>query len=165
MTKETYEKITRSLREHPRRIRFLQSTNKILTISVYCAYPALLLFAAVQKDMRFWRILLTPAVSFLLVSGFRRLLNAPRPYEALDIVPLIKKDTKGKSFPSRHIFSVFVIAMAFLYISFPLGILFTAIGLLLAIVRVIGGVHFPKDVIAGAVIGILSGIIGIYLIP
>lgn len=165
MTKETYEKITRSLRGHPRRIRFLQSANKILTIFVYCAYSALLLFAAVQKDMRFWRILLTPAVSFLLVSVFRRLLNAPRPYEALDIVPLIKKDTKGKSFPSRHIFSVFVIAVAFLYISLPLGILFTAIGLLLAVVRVIGGVHFPKDVIAGAVIGILSGIIGIYLIP
>lgn len=165
MTKETYEKITRPLRGNPHRVRFLRSANKLLTIFVYCAYPALLLFVAVQKDMRFWRVLLTPAVSFLLVTIFRKLINAPRPYEALDIVPLIKKDTKGKSFPSRHIFSVFVIAMVFFYISLPLGILFTAIGLFLAVARVIGGVHFPKDVIAGAIIGILSGIIGIYLIP
>lgn len=30
--------------------------------------------------------------------------------------------------------------------------------------RVIAGVHFPKDVIVGAIIGILSGVIGFYII-
>lgn len=165
MTKETYDKFTRSLRNNSSRIQWLRLTNKAFTVFVYCAYPALLLFVALQKDPRFWKILLTPAISFLLVSLFRKFINAPRPYEALDIVPLIHKNTKGKSFPSRHVFSVFVIAMAFTYIFFPLGILLIFVGIFLAAVRVIGGVHFPKDVIAGAIIGILSGIIGIYIIP
>ena len=34
------------------------------------------------------------------------------------------------------------------------------IGILLGMIRVLGGVHEPRDVIAGAVIGIASGIIG-----
>lgn len=165
MTKETYEKMTRPFRGHPRRLRLLQAGNRLLTVFVYAAYPALLLFAAVRRDGRFWRIFLTPAVSFLLVSIFRRLINSPRPYEAAGIVPLIPKDTRGKSFPSRHIFSVFVISTAFWYISRPWGLLFMAVGLILAAVRVLGGVHFPKDVIAGAMLGILSGMIGFYWIP
>lgn len=38
------------------------------------------------------------------------------------------------------------------------------LAVIMAFERVICGVHFPKDVIAGAVIGIASGIIGFYLI-
>ena len=66
--------------------------------------------------------------------------------------------------PSRHVFSAFVIGMAFLHMNIVLGIIILIIGCLMAVIRVIVGVHFPRDVIAGAVIGILSGIIGFYLI-
>ena len=34
------------------------------------------------------------------------------------------------------------------------------LGSAIALIRVIGGVHFPRDVIAGALIGIIFGIIG-----
>ena len=37
-------------------------------------------------------------------------------------------------------------------------------GILLAWSRVAGGVHFPRDVIAGALIGVFSGVIGYYVI-
>ena len=36
-------------------------------------------------------------------------------------------------------------------------------GIILAIVRVLGGVHFPRDVVVGAMIGILFGMIGFRL--
>ena len=65
--------------------------------------------------------------------------------------------------PSRHVFSAFVIAMSALYICIPLGICMMLLAVIMAFERVICGVHFPKDVIAGAVIGIVSGIIGFYL--
>ena len=45
-----------------------------------------------------------------------------------------------------------------------LGVFFLIIALLMAIERVIVGVHFPKDVIVGAIIGIVSGVIGFYII-
>lgn len=164
VTKESYERMTRSLRNHPRKVQALRTLNKVLTVFVYCAYPTLLLVLALQKDERIWRVLIIPAISFILVSLFRKYFNQPRPYEVLNIKPLIHKETKGKSFPSRHVFSIFVIAMAFYYISYPMGLILLLMGVLLAIIRVIGGVHFPRDVIVGAIIGIVSWGVGVYLI-
>ena len=92
-------------------------------------------------------------------------LNAKRPYEVLDIQPIITKNTKGHSMPSRHVFSMFVIAMAFLWVLPWAGALLLCFGAALALVRVIGGVHFPRDVIAGALVGIVSGILGFWVIP
>lgn len=143
--------------------KLINSLNNFITISVYCLYPITLVLLALTQDGRFWRVLFTPAISFVMVSIFRNFINAPRPYEVADTVPIIKKETKGKSFPSRHVFSVFVIATTLFYIYKPVGILLMLAGILLAILRVVGGVHFPRDVIAGAIIGILSGFLGFYL--
>ncbi len=110
----------------------------------------------------FWRMLLIPAVSFLAVSLFRSLLSAPRPYEVYDFVPLLDKDTKGKSFPSRHVFSNFVIAMAVLSVSAAGGVFLMVCGACLAVLRVATGVHFPKDVVAGAVLAVLIGYMGFF---
>lgn len=143
--------------------KIINLLNNIITFSVYCIYPLMLIGLFFTQDERFFRVLLTPTISFIAVSIFRNIYNAPRPYEVADIKPILKKDTKGKSFPSRHVFSVFVIAMTLFYISKPLGISLMFSGVLLAFLRVIGGVHFRKDVIAGAIIGILSGILGFYL--
>lgn len=137
--------------------------NRVITYSVYAIYPVVLILLLYARDARFWRVLLAPSISFVLVSVFRNYINAPRPYEVTGNTPIINKDTKGKSFPSRHVFSVFVIASTLYFISQSLGIVMILAGCVLAVLRVIGGVHFPRDVIAGAVIGILSGILGFYL--
>lgn len=163
MSRDTYEKITYNLKRHPSLINTIKMTNKIITLMVYFIYIILLLSLLVMHDNRFLKVLLVPSISFFLVSAARNIINAPRPYEKLDIVPIIHKNTKGKSFPSRHIFSIFVIAMALYYISIPMGITLMIIGVFLAVIRVIGGIHFPIDVAAGAIIGILSGLIGFYL--
>ena len=163
MKKETYKKITDFLGDNTYCVNILKIANRVLTLLVYCLYPVFLLSLVYQQDVRLWRVFFVPGISFILVSIFRKKFNAARPYEALDLVPLLDKDTKGKSFPSRHVFSVFVIAMSFYYI-YPLpgiGLMFA--GFLLAIVRVITGVHFARDVIGGALIGVLSGLIGFYL--
>lgn len=160
MNKQTYEKITKAIRSHPNGVSSLKILNKITTSSVYIIYPISLLVLLINGDKRFWKALFIPGVSFVLLSIFRNYYNAPRPYEVLDIVPIIDKETKGKSFPSRHVFSVFVIAMTLYYILKPLGIALMLIGIIVGIVRVLGGVHFPRDVIAGAIIGIACSIIG-----
>ena len=143
--------------------KIINRLNFIITNAVYGIYPIILIILLYHQDVRFWRVLLTPAISSVFVSMFRNHFNAPRPYEVTDIKPIIKKETKGKSFPSRHVFSIFVIATTLFYISNPLGILLMLAGVVLAILRVLGGVHFPRDVIAGAIIGIVSGFLGFYL--
>ena len=143
--------------------KIINSLNRLITTFIYVTYPLVLFYLIYTRDARLIRVVLAPAISFVFVSIFRHYVNAPRPYEVSDNDPIIAKETKGNSFPSRHVFSAFVIATTLYFISKPLGILLMIAGGLLAILRVIGGVHFPRDVIAGAVIGIVSGVLGFYL--
>ena len=77
----------------------------------------------------------------------------------VSIQPLIKKDSLGKSFPSRHVFSATVIAMLALTLNPWLGGAMLFLAGALALLRVLGGVHYPSDVLAGYVIGILVGLL------
>lgn len=163
MTEERYEKRAQAIRKRPRVLNMLRAGNKILTAVTYGAYIVLLAAEALRRDERFFKVLLIPAGVFFLVTAFRKVCNAERPYERFAIEPLLKRNKAGQSFPSRHAFSIFMIAMAIGYVWMPGGILFLILGTLLALIRVIGGVHFPRDVAAGAAVGILAGILGFYI--
>lgn len=163
MTAQQYQRLSAPFRGEKREVA-LNAVNKALTGFCYAVYPLLLLWLALCRDGRFWKALLVPAVSFVLLSLVRGRLNARRPYEVLDITPIIRKNTRGHSMPSRHVFSMFVIAMTFLWIQPWMGVILLCLGALLAAVRVIGGVHFPRDVLVGALCGIASGILGFWVI-
>lgn len=158
-----YTQLNRYLNQHPKKeqiTRTVTLANHLIAGLVYAAYPLFLLNLFLLNHDLFWRALIIPGISFVLLSIFRTYVNSPRPYEVLDIQPLIDKDTKGKSFPSRHVFSIFVIAMT-IYNFYPLlGFILIFLGVILAILRVISGVHFPKDVIVGALVGIVTSVIG-----
>lgn len=160
MTKESYQKIFRIVRSFPHGIVLLQMMNKMLTFAAAFCYIMSILVLGFQREWKNAAILiLVPAVSFVAVSIFRSRYNAERPYEKYGFVPLIQKNTRGKSFPSRHVFSIFVIGST-LFCFFPLaGLLICLLGVLLALLRVTVGVHYPKDVLAGAFLGILCGIL------
>ena len=127
---------------------------------MYAAYPALLVLIWISGDLRrlAWNLLI-PAISFVLLTVIRARINRPRPYEAWPIDPLIHKDTKGNSMPSRHVFSSAVIAMAWLAFWPPAGIFFLAVTAAAAVIRVLGGVHYPSDVAAGFAAGVAAGIL------
>jgi len=140
--------------------------NKICTLSMYLAYPLLILYMFLMRDAYVARVIMVPLDSFIILSVFRYFVNRPRPYEKFELPPVIAKDTKGKSFPSRHVFSAMVIAMTFLLAS-PwswLGVLFVVVAVLLAIVRVLSGVHFISDVVAGAGFAIVAAVVGYIVI-
>lgn len=164
MTRETYIKITGSIRENPRKLRLTIFMNRLLTGFVFLLYPTFLLLLFLQKNPFFLRAVFVPAVSFAAVTLFRKVLNVPRPYEKFGIPPVLEKDTAGKSFPSRHVFSVFIIAATVFYVHPDAGILLGIIGAVLGLIRVVGGVHEPRDIIAGALIGIACGYIGYYIL-
>lgn len=166
MYEQRYAALSAPFRTHPKRIRLLTHADKVLTTSFYILYPLLiiLLFAeGAQKgsplpfNSQLIPYLVVPACGFAVVSVMRKAINAPRPYEASNIDSLIKKDTQGESFPSKHVFSSFTIAVCWLQYFAPLGVVMLLLACLIAVVRVVGGVHYPKDVIAGAAIGILCG--------
>jgi undecaprenyl-diphosphatase len=102
-------------------------------------------------------ILVSMEVSYQLSHGLKELIARPRPLEALTgIVPTFS--ATDFSMPSGHA----VMAFSAAYImtrSYGKGLLFYSLAALVAVSRVYAGVHFPTDVLAGAVIGVLTGIV------
>lgn len=79
----------------------------------------------------------------------------PRPFVALEEVSqLIAKDAADKAFPSDHTALAFAIAAAVFLTNKKWGIVFLAAAALVALGRVFVGVHYPADILAGAVVGI-----------
>jgi membrane-associated phospholipid phosphatase len=113
------------------------------------------------------RLLLSLLISFIAVSVFRRAFNAPRPYELYDFssVGLTPPRAKtGRSFPSRHVHSSAVIATALFLINPFMGSVGVILASLLAVSRVLRGIHFVRDVVTGMLTGIFSGVISILLL-
>ena len=103
------------------------------------------------------------AVGFAAVSFFRRRFNAPRPYECCSIAPLIARDGAFKVISSRHAFSAFAIAASWFAGSAPVAVVLLVAAVVLAVCRVLGGVHFPRDVVVGALIGSATGALAAFL--
>lgn len=154
-----YQKISAPLRAHPAGLKAVIIVNRLLTGLMYAVYPLLLILLAVRKEKHFLPVLLVPAVSFVVLSFFRKRINRPRPYTTWPIDPLIHKKTAGKSMPSRHVFSSVVISMAVLSIAPVPGIILLILSALMGLVRIIGGVHYPSDVLVGYACGIAAGLI------
>lgn len=165
MNAEQYNAISRPYRENPQARSVLLGFNSGLKYACYVLYPALLLILAFSQPDLLIKEIIVPLILFIAVSIFRYLYNEKRPYEALKINPLIQKNTKGKSFPSRHIFSVFMIAMCWMRYMPWAGVILLICGVFMAYARVVGGVHYPKDVIAGALIAIVGGVLGLWIVP
>ncbi|HNU96830.1 MAG TPA: phosphatase PAP2 family protein [Candidatus Portnoybacteria bacterium] len=83
----------------------------------------------------------------VITEPLKRILNITRP------------NGEPFSFPSGHSAIVFAIAMAVFYFNKKWGIIAFVLAILVGIGRVWIGVHRPIDILAGALIGILSGII------
>lgn len=132
--------------------KFLIYSDKILTSITYAAYVVLLVYVVVRFGFgkEILKALLIPATGFALETFIRDRLNFERPYERTGVPPIIPKQTKGHSFPSRHAFSVTMIAMMYVFCLPYLGIVMLCVAAFLCVVRVKGGVHFVRDVIAGA---------------
>ena len=149
MKKETYVKMTQPFRDDPKRARAVHRANKILTVVIFVAYPCLLLWLLWQKDMRLYKAICVPLDGFIIVTVVRAWINRKRPYEIFELPSVIPKDTKGHSWPSRHVFSAAVIAFTFWFVCPAAGIVFLLMTVAIAWIRVVSGVHFISDVVAG----------------
>ena len=159
-----YERISAPFRSASA-VRTVNVLDKGLVYLVAAVYVVALVALAVTGDARFWKTLLVPAVTFALVTVVRRVVNAPRPYEQHAIDPIIHKDTHGKSLPSRHLASAVIIACALAWLNPVAGALAFVASAVVAFTRAVGGVHYPRDLVAAIVLSLLCGAIGFLAIP
>lgn len=135
--------------------------NRMMTVLMPLAYLTLLGTSFISNGIGndLYAYILVPASGFVLLTLIRKWINQPRPYEAWGIIPLLDKDSAGNSMPSRHVFSATIISMACLHANLPAGLILLVLSALLGFVRVLGGVHYPKDVLVGYACGLLLGIL------
>ena len=154
-------------RRHPWAVRLLAAANRVIVGVFYAAY-GLLLGAAVwrlagesaaidQALAALATLVLVPGAAFVLLSAVRARIDAPRPYERDDITPLVSRDGMGQSFPSRHAFSAFAIASCWWVACPAVSAVLLGLACLMALVRVLGGVHYPRDVAVGGLCGLAVG--------
>ena len=165
MRKEAYERIFACIQKTRYGVKIINGISTAITYVTAVLYFSVLFWLVWQESYRDACVTIAvPAVSFILVSVFRAKLNARRPYEVYQFQPLISKDKCGNSFPSRHVFSIYIIAMAAWYVWMPLGVILCVAGGFLAAARVSGRVHFVKDVVAGALIAVGFGVLCFWVI-
>lgn len=164
MATQHYKAIIAWFAARPAAKRALHWASTGSVAAVYLLYAGLLAGLAWQRSYQFWPVLAVPAAVFVLGTVLRRAINRPRPYEALHFTPLFPKDTVGQSMPSRHCFSAAAIAVAAFAVWPGLGWAAAGLALLIAASRVLCGVHYPSDVLAGLLFGAAAAALGFWLL-
>ena len=158
---EWYNHIAANIENKPFFLRLLRTFNRFMTVVMPIVYLTLLATTYFQEGLgkQVLMYVFIPASGFVILSFLRKKINAPRPYEVWEIVPLLDRDSPGQSMPSRHVFSATIISIACLHASLSVGLILLVLSALLGLVRVLGGVHYPKDVLVGYICALVWGLI------
>lgn len=147
-------------------------------VIVFCAsymqyVLGLALVIAALWPVKRWRMFaaaFTAAViaRYAVKSALLLFIHRARPYVALDGVRNIIGPQTGEeyqSFPSGHVIFFFALAMAVYRYNRRLGCWFFVGASLMGIARIVGGIHWPSDILGGALLGMLIGWFTVQWVP
>ena len=130
--------------------------------SEYILAAVLALFLAVNFK-KYWRMILEAIIAasftrFILIEVIRWLWFRPRPFAINNVNLLVDQNAKEASFPSGHASFYFALSTIVFFYNKKIGIIFYAASLCIVLARVFVGIHWPSDISAGAILGILVGL-------
>lgn len=133
-------------------IVFLASYLAYILVAVFLV----LAFFAHSKEEK-WELILVTGISALIARfGVTELIrffyHRPRPFLTLQVHQLLPETSW--SFPSGHATFFFALSTAVYLYNKKWGIGFFIATILITVSRVIASIHYPSDIIGGAVIGI-----------
>jgi undecaprenyl-diphosphatase len=104
------------------------------------------------------------ALAMAVNQVIAHLWERPRPYVTHGLsTHLLAASSPDPSFPSDHAAAAFAIAFAVLAFSRRAGIGFLAGAALIGVSRIALGLHYPSDVLAGAVVGWASATVVVHI--
>jgi undecaprenyl-diphosphatase len=133
------------------------------SIPVMVAATAVLWFLDRPGAVRKWKLaagsaFTSAALALVVNTVLHSVWDRPRPYEAHAIRHPWSSSTDA-SFPSDHASASLAIAFAILAFDVPVGIVFLAVAVLIAVGRVFIGAHYPGDIGASLVVAAVSAFV------
>ena len=153
-----YQSMLHNIRKYPRLQIIIIGFTRYIPIITFIVYPSLVIYLLYTKNNLLIETIWKPLTSFLIVTIFRKIINRKRPYEIMDINPLVKHK-QGESFPSRHTVSAFAIAFVCLQVNLSLGITMLVLAVIVSSSRILCGVHYISDVLSAIIIALLINFI------
>ncbi len=113
--------------------------------------PIFLIYRSINKMNMISYLTISLLSTWFVGETLKHVFRLLRPYQAHEIVPLFTE--AGYSFPSLHAsFSGALIMFAFIF-RFPGWQIVIGVALCIGLSRIVGGVHYPTDVLAGFILG------------
>jgi undecaprenyl-diphosphatase len=116
--------------------------------------------ALLAREHRPWALRLLGAIlgTAALVAGLKAIVGRVRPCNALAWAPaVVASAPHDPSFPSGHAAGSFAFAAFVVMLDRRWGALAVALATLVGLSRIALGVHWPTDVLAGAIVGASIG--------
>lgn len=107
-----------------------------------------------QKKREILSAFLVGILAWILAYGLKFLFQFPRPFDALSGVSSLIPES-GFGFPSGHATFFMALAMSIFFFHKKFGYIFIFFAILIGVARVVSGVHFPVDILAGFILGAL----------
>jgi undecaprenyl-diphosphatase len=136
-----------------------------LAVTIYAVATVALWFVSRPEGARRLRLacvsaLASAGLALLLNQAIAHLWDRPRPYATHPhSLVLFTTPSHDPSFPSDHAAAAFAIAVAVVFFSRRLGAVFLVFAAAIALSRVLLAMHYPTDVLAGALTGTLSAVV------
>ncbi|WP_097157177.1 phosphatase PAP2 family protein [Bacillus oleivorans] len=96
-------------------------------------------------------------ISHIPVALIKKWYPRSRPYAVLDHIHVTDNPLNDHSFPSGHTTAIFAILTPFVVWNPTLAIILVPIGFIIGFSRIYLGLHYPSDVLAGCLLGCVSG--------
>jgi undecaprenyl-diphosphatase len=114
-----------------------------------------------RLERRIGAVMATAAggVALLLVQPIANAVDRSRPFVAHPHSELLVSHARDAGFPSDHATGAFAMAMALWLYDRTIGAICFVLAAIVAFARVYVGVHYPSDVVAGALIGMAVALI------
>ena len=110
-------------------------------------------------------LLLGGSVGTGIYKFLKQKTTRPRPYQVHQVIVLGERPLDHFSFPSGHSLHAVMASLTLGYIQPVLVIVMLPFTILVALSRMVLGLHYPSDVIVGAVIGMVIGCVIIFAAP
>ena len=141
-------------------LAFTQLGNGVTSLAIG------IFFIFASERMLAYELILGTLTLWLVVELVKFIIHRSRPFIRLSQARIVGYRARGRSFPSGHTSQSFFVATLMLqhfHVSVLGAILLYGIALMVGITRMYVGAHYPRDVLAGAILGSAWGLLGVII--